>query len=316
MLTSRVAQPRVVPVMSERRDPPPKIHDDEVPVDDLLVRKLVDTQFPQWSDRPLERVSSTGTDNAIYRLGSDIGLRLPRIHWAVSQVDLEWNWLPKLAPHLPVTVPIPLKVGEPGFGYPYPWLVYPWIAGQDLQHASGVDLTAAARRVATLILALHGVDTEGNAPSGKRAGSLEPLDQGARWAIDRLDKRAFDVKRASALWEAALHAEPWTKPPVWTHGDLLAANIIVRDNELAGVIDWSCAGIGDPACDAQLAWFLPPTARAAFRDALDFDDATWARARGWVVFQTAMFIPYYAETIPDAVATTRLRLQAVLEERF
>lgn len=90
--------------------------------------------------------------------------------------------------------------------------------------------------------------------------------------------------------------------------------IIVRGNDLAGIIDWSCAGIGDPACDAQLAWFLSFAARAAFREALNFDDATWARARGWVVWQTAMFIPYYAETIPDAVATAELRLQAVLEE--
>jgi aminoglycoside phosphotransferase (APT) family kinase protein len=300
--------------MSENQLPPQKLHDDEVIVDDPLVRRLVDTQFPQWSDMTLRRVRSTGTDNAIFRLGSDLGLRLPRIHWAVSQVDLEWNWLPKLESHLPITVPVPLAKGEPGFGYPYPWLVYPWIAGEDLQHASGVDLISAARRVASMIAALHCVDIVGNPPLGKRANSLRPLDQAARWALEQLDRNVFDIKRATAVWEAALHAEPWTKPPVWTHGDLLAANIIVRDNDLAGIIDWSCAGIGDPACDAQLAWFLSFAARAAFREALNFDDATWARARGWVVWQTAMFIPYYAETIPDAVATAKLRLQAVLEE--
>ena len=101
---------------------------------------------------------------------------------------------------------------------------------------------------------------------------------------------------------------------MWTHGDLLAANLIMRDDSLAGVIDWSGTGIGDPACDAQLAWFFPPEQRTVFLDALGFDGATRARARGWVVWQTAMFIPYYAETIPDAVATAKLRLQAVLDD--
>jgi aminoglycoside phosphotransferase (APT) family kinase protein len=101
---------------------------------------------------------------------------------------------------------------------------------------------------------------------------------------------------------------------VWVHGDFLAANIIMRGGDLAGVIDWSGAGIGDPACDAQLAWFFPAEERALFLDALGFDVATRARARGWVVRQTALFIPYYADTIPDAVATAKLRLHAVLDD--
>lgn len=142
---------------------------------------------------------------------------------------------------------------------------------------------------------------------------MTPLDEQARWAIERLDD-VIDADRAVTVWETALRAERWTKPAVWTHGDLLAANIIVRDGTLAGVIDWSSAGVGDPACDAQLAWFFPPGSRAVYRDALGFDDSTWARARGWVLWQTAMFIPYYAATIPDAVATAKLRLQAVLDD--
>ncbi len=289
------------------------MHDDEVFVDDSLVRRLVDTQFPHWSDLPLTRVRSTGTDNAIYRLGDNIGLRLPRIHWAISQVAKEWDWLPKLGPRLPGSVAVPLAKGEPDLGYPYPWLAYPWIAGEDLQHASSIDLNNLARDIAVFVTALERVDAGDSSPPGKRAGSLIPLDEQARWAIGQLEDD-IDADRAVAIWEAALHAEPWTKPAVWTHGDLLAANIIVRDGELAGVIDWSCAGIGDPACDAQIAWFFPPEQRAEFREALGFDDSTWARARGWVVWQTAMFIPYYAETIPDAVATAKLRLQAVLDD--
>ncbi len=298
--------------MSERHAPR-KMHADEILVDDSLVRRLVDQQFPQWAGLPLDRVPSTGTDNAIYRLGNRMGVRLPRIERASRQVDKEWDWLARLGPQLSIPVPIPLARGKPDPEYPCPWLVYPWITGEDLQHASGIDLDTAARGLAAFVLELQEVGTGGRPPPGRRAGSLKPLDEQARWAINRLDG-VVDADRAVAVWESALLAEPWTRPAVWTHGDLLAANIIVAEGKLAGVIDWDCAGIGDPACDAQLAWFFPPEQRAAFAEALALDDPTWARARGWVVWQTAMFIPYYAETLPDAVETAKLRLQAVLAD--
>lgn len=297
--------------MSEPQGPP-RMHADEVPVTDRLARELVDTQFPEWSGQTLWRVPSTGTDNVIYRLGDDMGLRFPRIHWAMSQVDKEWKWLRVLAPHLPAPLPVPLAKGEPGLEYPYPWLVYPWLDGEDLQHAHDVDLSTAARGLAAFLVALQHIDTRGNPPTGARAGTLAPFDEEVRRAIGRLEE--FDVDRATSVWNAAIRAEEWGKDPVWTHGDLLAANVIMRDNALAGVIDWSCTGIGDPACDAQVAWFLPPEERALFLNTLGFDSATRARARGWVVWQTALFIPYYAETIPDAVATAKLRLQAVLDD--
>ena len=158
---------------------PPKMHADEVSVPESLVRSLLSSQFPDWADLPLRRVSSTGTDNAIYRLGDDLGVRLPRIHWAVSQVDLEWEWLRQLESQLPVSVPTPLAKGEPGFGYPCRWLVYPWLEGEDLQHARGVDLNKAAREIAAFVAALQQIDIGGNPPEGKRAGSLAPLDEGA-----------------------------------------------------------------------------------------------------------------------------------------
>jgi aminoglycoside phosphotransferase (APT) family kinase protein len=298
--------------MSEPR-PSRKMHDEEVLVVDSMVRRLVDTQFPQWSDLSLRRVRSTGTDNAIFRLGDDMGVRLPRIHWAVSQVDMEWDWLPRLGGQLPAAVPIPLAKGQPGFGYPYPWLVSPWLEGEDLQRSSAVDLDRTAMEVAAFVVSLQGVSTGARPPAGKRAGVLTPLDGRTRWAIGQLEG-LVDIDRAAAVWDEALRAEPWDRAPVWTHGDLLAANIIMRGNSLAGVIDWSCAGIGDPACDAQLAWFFPPKQRTVFLNALGFDAATRTRARGWVVWQTATFIPYYSDTIPEAVATAKLRLQAVLDD--
>ena len=60
------------------------MHADEIELDDALVRALLVEQFPQWSDLPLARIPDSGTDSAIYRLGDDMGVRLPRIHWAVG----------------------------------------------------------------------------------------------------------------------------------------------------------------------------------------------------------------------------------------
>jgi len=94
------------------------MHDDEIDVGDALVRHLLATQMPDLADLPLIVVEPWGTDNAIWRVGSDLVVRLPRIHWAAGQPEREAMWLPRLAPHLPIAVPEPVAVGEPGREYP------------------------------------------------------------------------------------------------------------------------------------------------------------------------------------------------------
>ena len=137
-------------------------------------------------------------------------------------------------------------------------------------------------------------------------------DRATRVGIEQLGN-AIDSKRALSVWQQALDAGPWHEQPVWVHGDLLPGNIIVKNGRLSGVIDWSGLGVGDPACDGMLAWALPPDARDVFRQALGFDDATRARARGWVVEQTIWYIPYYEHTLREAVDDAKRRLAVALE---
>jgi aminoglycoside phosphotransferase (APT) family kinase protein len=291
------------------------MHADEVDVDDELVSVLIAEQFRQYARLPIRRAASTGTDNAIYRLGDHLGVRLPRIHWAVPQVDKEHEWLPRLAPHLPTSLPEPVAIGEPAEGYPYRWLVYQWIDGRDAIAAllQGVDWVQLAEDVATFVLALQRVETNGAPPAGVRGGPIGVTDEFTRSAIARLDG-LIDTRRALAVWEQAISARPLTAPPVWVHADLLPGNLVVRDGRIAGVIDWSAAGVGDPACDAMVAWAMPPAARAQYRAALNIDEDTWARGRGWAIEQAAHFIPYYATTIPDGVAAARRRLDAAIAD--
>src|SRR5439155_5246195 len=122
-----------------------KMHADEVDIDVSLVSRLLGAQFPRWVDLPLEPVQSAGTDNAIYRLGDDMAVRLPRIDWAVGQVETEHRWLPRLAQHLPLAVPVPLANGIPGEGYPWPWSVHRWLEGE--------NAVSAARRTLDEVLA-------------------------------------------------------------------------------------------------------------------------------------------------------------------
>jgi aminoglycoside phosphotransferase (APT) family kinase protein len=289
------------------------VHADEVMVDDDLVHALLVEQYPEWADLPLKRMASTGTDNAIYRVGDDLGLRLPRIDWAVGQIGKEHEWLPRLAPRLPTPVPEPVSLGEPGRGYPFPWLVYRWLDGTDAIADDRLEWCGLARQVAQFVLALQAIDTTGAPPSGARGGPLQAVDDVTRRALAALDEE-IDVQAASAVWDAALAAEGWTGAPVWVHGDLLPGNVLVANGSLAGIIDWSAAGVGDPACELMLVWAMPAPARVAYREALGVDDATWARGRGWALQQAALFIPYYARTIPDGVAAARRRLTTILRD--
>ena len=290
------------------------MHADEIETDVPLVRRLLAAQFPEWAGLPIERVRSAGTDNALYRLGEDLVVRLPRIHWAVDGVGKDMLWLPKLAPLLPVAVPVPLAKGEPAEDYPWTWGVYPWLAGENPAIDSVPDAKSLTNEVADFVKALHRVDLAGG-PAARRGRPLaEVQDEEARAALAEL-KGMIDVDAATAAWNAAIQAPPWTGRPVWVHGDLLAGNLLLEGRRLTGVIDWGGVGIGDPACDLIVAWgLLPRDLRPAFRAKLGVDDETWARGRGWALSVGLIALPYYKDTNPVLAATARHLIREVLAD--
>ncbi len=295
-----------------------KMHTHEVETDPALVRRLLAMQFPQWADLPIEPVPSAGTDNALYRLGDDMVVRLPRIHWAAGQVDKEYTWLPRLAPHLPLAVPISLAKGAPGEGYPYPWAVCCWLEGENATLERLSDPSQAAVDLAQFILALQQIDpTNGLLPDEHDLARGKPLvlrDPYTRQAITSLEGM-LDTRAVTAAWEAALLASPWDKAPIWIHGDLMPGNLLAQNGRLSAVIDFGCLAVGDPAYDVMAAWlYLPAEARAVFREALQVDDATWDRARGLALSVGLIALPYYKETNPALAAASRRTIEAVLAD--
>jgi aminoglycoside phosphotransferase (APT) family kinase protein len=255
----------------------------EVQIDVALVRRLLAAQFPQWASLPVAPVESAGWDNTIFRLGSDLAVRLPRRRVSAGHVRNEHRWLPVLAPYLPLAVPVPLGHGEPGEGYPWQWTVCPWLGGEPAALAGVADLGRAATSLARFIAALQAIDPVGGAVHEFRGLALASHDQSTRAAAAVLHD-TLDVRPMLAVWEAALAVPAWTSQPVWTHGDLHPANMLVESDELTAVIDFGLLGVGDPACDLAVAWtYLSADSRDVFRRALAVDDATWCRGRGWAL---------------------------------
>ena len=264
-----------------------RMHTDEIELDEAFVRRLIAAQFPDWADLPLRRVEPSGTVNAVFRLGAELSVRLPRLNGPTTPGGKEFEWLPKLAPLLPMDVPVPIAQGRPSDDYPWFWEVHTWVDG-DTVPVEEIDEVQAARDLAGLIKTMQQLDPAG-APPG-RGIPLAERDESVRHWLARFD----GDPAVTAAWERALAAPPWDGRPVWHHGDLDMRNWVVRDGRISGVIDWGAMGVGDPACDVMVAWKLhSPQACDAFRDALPTDDATWERARGWVVSQAVAILAYY-----------------------
>lgn len=281
----------------------PKMYPEEVDVDLSLARRLVAGQFTQWADLPITEFPSAGTDHAIYRLGDELAVRLPRRPSAVPALAKERLWLPRFAQLLPLAIPVPLAQGAPAEGFPFPWSVYRWLDGQNVADHPVADAEDAAARLGRFVAALQRIDTTG-APPTFRGGPLSALDGRVRGEIRDLGAEGLlDPDVATAEWEAAIAAPAWEGPPVWVHADLNPVNLLACGGRLTAVIDFGELGTGDPAIDLLPAWaWLTAWTRDLFRSQVGADDGTWVRGRGWALGLGVGAVHYYRHTNPVLAA--------------
>lgn len=273
-------------------------HDDAIEIPEALVRRLLQSQFPEWSGLPLRCLVSTGTVHAMFRLGDDMVVRLPLIP-RFHTLDIELRWLPWLRTRLPLALPEPLAEGRAEHGYRWRWAVFRWLEGDSwLDHPPGHPC-AAAVELAAFLRALWSLHADGGpmAGAGAARASLAERDHAVRSAI-LASYDLFDTSALVAAWDEAVRLPPWQGPPVWVHGDLLGGNLLTAGGRLSGVVDWGSAGVGDPARDLMAAWTVfSGDSRRVFRDHLGVDQATWRRAWGQALTRVCG-IPYYWATNP------------------
>lgn len=296
------------------------LHQDEIPVDEEVVRALLTEQRTEWAALPLTPAGG-GTDNTMYRLGTDLLVRLPRTAGKTAALRKEQRWLPRLAPLLPYQVPEPLYAGTPGAAFPLPWSVQRWIPGDEVRPDTVADWAALGADLAVFVRHLHSADllgaTRAGELSGYRGGSLRPCDTWITAALD--DCRTLigantDVGTLQRWWREALTLPEPTGPYVWLHSDLKPTNLLVHGGRLRAVIDFGGLTVGWPDAEHAPIWDLPPAARHAYREALGLDDVTWARARAWALGVAASGVSYYWHTFPAFVAECRNRLREILAD--
>ena len=284
-----------------------------------LVSKLVRTQFPEWAQLPVRPVDVDGWDNATFRLGETMSVRLRSAGHYVEAVEKEHRWLPILASELPLPVPQPLAMGAPGCGFPWPWSVYRWIDGAPATAQAITDLPQFAADLADFLAALYKIDAVGGPPPGThnffRGGPLTVYDGETRDELEALSGH-IDTELAAEVWQAALEAT-WRGVAVWFHGDAQPGNLLLADGRLSAVLDFGTCGVGDPACDTTIAWtFLSGHSSRIFKERLPVDSATWVRGRGWAIWKAMKVLAGALESDAQDAAFTMDVIQKILADHL
>lgn len=285
----------------------------EVEVDEALVRHLLRHQHPDLADRPLVLLGA-GWDNALWRVGDDLIARLPRRELAAHLVAHEQQWLPVLAPHLPLPVPVPVRIGSPDDRYRWSWSIVPYLPGVRAMDAAPRDPDEAATAVGRFIAALHRPAPADAPPNPYRGVPLADRDDRTLGWVDQLAE-LIDAPAVRRCWIAHRDLPGWSGPPVWLHGDLHPNNLLVDEGRISAVVDFGDLTAGDPATDLAVAWtLLPAPARSTLRQAVGtVDDVTWHRARGWALSLALAYLAHSADD-PSFARLGRRAIAAVLED--
>ena len=294
------------------------MHEDELTIPDDVVRALLATQFPQWRHLPLRRIASSGTVNAIFRIGGGLAARFPL---RAGDPDRTRDVLRReaeasaaLAQHATVPTPSPVALGEPGPGYPLPFSVQIWVPGTVAIHAGPGGSFEVAQDLAAFVAGLRAADTGGRTFDGdNRGGDLRAHDEWVETCL-RNSTGLLDVTRLRALWRRYRDL-PREASDVMSHGDLIPGNVLLDGGRLAGVLDCGGFGPADPALDVIAGWhLLDADPRAAFRAALGCDELEWERSKAWAFEQSLGAVWYYARSNPAMSAMGRRTLRRILDD--
>jgi aminoglycoside phosphotransferase (APT) family kinase protein len=291
------------------------MHANQLAVCPVMVRRLVDSQFPQWRDLPVREVASQGTVNALFGVGEGLVARFPLepgdVEVTRRQLQSEAGAARELMGRTRFPTPRPVALGEPGEGYPLPWSVQTWLPGTAASEEDPGDCFAFAHDLAEFIHGVRAIGTRGRMFSGAgRGGDLRSCDGWMQTCFERSD-RLLDVLQLRRTW-AAFRLLPRTARDVMTHGDLIPGNVLVSSGRLAGVIDVGGLGPADPALDLVAAWHLLETGpRQAFREDLHCGDLEWERGKAWAFEQSMGAIWYYLHSNPPMSVMGRRTLQRI-----
>lgn len=260
---------------------PPEVH-----IDAELVRSLLRAQRPDLAGLPVVPFAN-GWDNEMFALGDDLLVRLPRRALAADLVVNEQTWLPVLSPGLPLGVPAPVHAGTPAEGYPWHWSVVPRFPGDRATDSSLLDSATEARRLAQFLRALH-LPAPTDAPKNPfRGGTIESRTDSLRVVKSEFPatKLGYDYFAIEHIWFWAEDGPQWRDNPVWLHGDLHSANVIVDGGKINAVVDWGDICAGDPACDLAVAWMLfdESDREVFFREYGKATQDLFQRARAWAL---------------------------------
>ncbi|MGW9132894.1 aminoglycoside phosphotransferase family protein [Streptomyces sp. NPDC055681] len=293
------------------------MHDDQVDVTTETVAALIQEQFPQWSDKAIRPLPSTGTVNGIFRVGDGLSarfpLRLTGVAEAWATLEQEARASAELAQVSRFPVPEPIALGKPGAGFPMPWSVQTWVPGTIAFDADPGGSGAFAEDLAAFITDLRKADTRERLFSGEGRGGV--LDHHDDWMAECFEESEglLDVPRLRRLW-SHFRELPRTGADVMNHGDLIPGNVLVTGGRLAGVLDTGGFGPADPALDLVSAWhLLEPGPRDILRRALGCDDLEWERGKAWAFQQAMGVVWYYIETNPTMSGMGRRTLDRILQ---